>query len=113
MPPLPMFNHAQWSRADAGHKYITRHRDPPTAGGVIAVVTIRGRALFRVWEGAGAHEWETGDGDVVLLRGSGWPTADAICPVHEAESPLAGDRVTLTLRHNTGGFGADYFSRSR
>lgn len=91
------------------------------AGGVIAVLTLRGRAPFRVWETDGssvdaagqpelAEEWETNDGDLVLLRGDGWPTPTSRCPIHEAQSPPRGDRSTLTLRHNKGGYGADYFS---
>ena len=90
--------------------FIGRHCDPPSADGVIAVLTIRGRAAFRVWDEAGAHEWDTDDGDLVLMRGGDWPTAGARCPLHEAASPLVGDRVTLTLRHNKAGFGADYFA---
>jgi hypothetical protein len=121
LPPLPAFNHADWCRADDGQKFITAHRDPIKAGGVIAVLTIRGRAPFRVWDfdgttadAAGQPElaecWETADGDLVLMRGGGWPTATSQCPIHEAQSPVGGERVTLTLRHNIGGYGADYFS---
>jgi hypothetical protein len=88
------------------------------------VLTIRGRAPFRVWDGEGklaeaqrhperATEWDTEAGDLVLLCGRGWPTPTSRCPIHEARSPAAGERVTLTLRHNTGGYGADYFPKSR
>lgn len=118
--PLPRFNHAEWCRADRGQKYITPHRDPDTAGGVIAVLTIHGRAVFRVWDLDGsladaqghpalAAAWETDDGDLVLMRGGGWPLPTSRCPIHEAESPHEGDRVTLTLRHNKRGYGSDYF----
>lgn len=117
---LPVFNDAEWCRAEGGQKYITPHRDPETAGGVIAVLTIHGRAVFRVWDldgslaDAQAHPelaaaWETEDGDLVLMRGGGWPLPASRCPIHEAESPREGDRVTLTLRHNKRGFGSDYF----
>lgn len=121
VPPLPAFNHAEWCRAERGEKFITPHRDPDTAGGVVAVLTIHGQALFRVWEGGGsslaeaeshperAEEWETDDGDLVLLSCGGWPTSKSRCPIHEAQSPLAGERMTLTLRHNKGGYGSDYF----
>jgi len=120
VPPLPAFNHAEWCRAERGEKFITPHRDPDTAGGIVAVLTIHGRALFRVWEGGGslvearghperAEEWETDDGDIVLLCGGGWPTATSRCAIHESRSPLVGDRMTLTLRHNKGGYGSDYF----
>jgi hypothetical protein len=119
--PLPAFNHAEWCRAEEGRKYITAHCDPDRAGGVIAILTIRGRAVFRVWDLDGpvsevrrqperATAWETEAGDLVLLRGGGWPRPASRCPVHEAESPREGDRITLTLRHNTGGYGADYFA---
>jgi hypothetical protein len=123
--PLPSFNHAQWSRTDGGRKFITPHRDPPTAAGVIVVATLRGQAEFRVWEIAGglerladerladapapAAKWVTGAGDLVLLRGGNWPAAGSRCPIHEAGPAITGERVTLTLRHNVGGFGADYF----
>lgn len=119
--PLPAFNHAEWCGAERGEKFITPHRDPEAAGGVIAVLTIRGRAVFRIWEFTGpladaqahpelATAWESEDGDLVLMRGGGWPLPDSRCPIHEAESPLERDRITLTLRHNKGGYGADYFS---
>jgi hypothetical protein len=119
--PLPAFNHAEWCRSEGGRKYITAHRDPDGAGGVIAILTIRGRAVFRVWDLDGpvsevrrqaerATTWETDAGDLVVLRGGGWPRPTSRCPVHEAESPRVGDRVTLTLRHNAGGYGADYFA---
>lgn len=118
---LPAFNHAEWCRAERGQKFITPHRDPHTAGGCLAVLTIRGTAVFRVWDFDGsladaqplpelATAWESHDGDLVLMTGEGWPLASSRCPIHEAESPLEGDRVTLTLRHNKGGYGADYFS---
>jgi hypothetical protein len=118
---LPRFNHAEWCRAERGEKFITAHRDPDTAGGVIAVLTIRGRAVFRVWDMDGpvadaqrypelAIAWETESGDLVLMVSGGWPRPTSRCPIHEAESPLKGDRLTLTLRHNKGGYGADYFS---
>jgi hypothetical protein len=119
-PPLPAFNHAEWCTADGGRKFITPHRDPDTAGGVVAVVTLRGRAVFRIWDLDGppteaedhpelATTWETEGGDLVVMRSGGWPEPGSRCPIHEAQSPPAGERVTLTLRHNKGGFGADYF----
>jgi hypothetical protein len=118
---LPSFNHAQWGQSNNGVHFITPHRDPPGAGGVIAIATLRGRAPFYVWDDEDdlpswrhqrgvAHSWQTGDGDLVLLKGAGWPTERSRCPVHEVESPESGDRVTLTLRHNRDGYGADYFA---
>lgn len=109
LAPVPRFNEVQWGRSREGVGFITAHRDPPAAGGIIAIATLEGRALFRVWEGSEAIEWRTEDGDVVLLRGRGWPNADSLCPLHEVESPRMGDRMTMTLRHNLGGPGADYF----
>lgn len=107
--PVPWFNEVQWGRSHNGVGFITPHRDPPGAGGIIAIVTLSGHALFRIWQGSNATEWETDDGDLVLLRGHGWPSEDSLCPVHEVESPRAGDRMTMTLRHNRRGPGADYF----
>lgn len=115
LPPLPAFNEAEWSRMG----YITAHRDPPGVGGVIAIVTLSGNAPFRAWPGDadprvddGAPdpvEWETEDGDLVLVRGAGWPRPDLRCPVHEVEPPRD-RRAVLTLRHNAGGPGADYWA---
>jgi hypothetical protein len=120
---LPAFNHANWGRSIDGVGFITAHRDPPAAGGMIAITTLAGRARFRVWDDDGvselpsvehdpvaAHEWDTDDGDLVLLRGGGWPRLASRCPVHEVESPPTGDRIILTLRHNKGGYGASYFT---
>jgi hypothetical protein len=108
---VPCFNEVRWSRSHegAGHS-ITAHRDPPLCGGVIAIVTLFGQARFRVWSGAEAVEWETADGDLVILQGNGWPTETSRCPVHEAESPAIGDRMIMTYRYNKGGPGADYFA---
>lgn len=62
-----------------------------------------------MWDHEGRHEWVTGDGDIVLLRGAGWPTADARCLLHEATA-LDDERWTLTYRHNSGGPDGDYFA---
>jgi hypothetical protein len=120
---LPAFNHAQWGRSIDGVGFITAQRDPPTAGGMIAITTLAGRARFRVWDDDGvtelpparydrvaAHEWDTDHGDLVLLCGGGWPRLASRCPVHEVESPPRGDRIILTLRHNKGGYGGNYFT---
>lgn len=109
LPPIPRFNEVQWGRSHDGVGFIAPHRDPPGIGGVIAIVTLAGRALFRVWQTSDVTEWETVDGDLVLLRGHGWPTEASRCPIHEARSPRVGERTTMTLRHNVGGPGADYF----
>lgn len=53
--------------------------------------------------------WQASRGDLVILRGFGWPTAEARCVVHGVEPPPAGERVIMTFRHNRGGAGADYF----
>lgn len=91
---------------------------------MIAVLTIEGQAVFRIWDLAGsladaqrhpelASVWDTEAGDVVPLVSGGWPLPNSRCPIHEAESPRSGDRLTLTLRHNKGGYGGDYFSDLR
>lgn len=110
LPAIPFFNEVQWGQSHDGIGYITAHHDPPGAGGVIAIVTLLGAALFRVWQGSQTTEWETGDGDLVMLRGHGWPHESSLCPLHEVESPRVGDRMTMTLRHNRRGPGGDYFA---
>ena len=82
--------------------------DPAAYGGV-AVFTLFGQALFRVWDADGeAAEWETGSGQLVLMRAAGWPQPDSRCPLHEVEPPRDEERMIMTLRHNTGGAGAGY-----
>src|SRR5262245_27338550 len=50
VPPLPPFSDVQWARARAnGAQFITAHRDPARAGGVIAITTLFGAARFRIW----------------------------------------------------------------
>jgi hypothetical protein len=120
VPPLPPFTDVQWGRARAdGAQFITAHRDPARTGGVIAVTTLFGAARFRIWhdradprrsaEESPSTTWQTGNGDLVLIAGNGWPQPDDRCPVHAVASPNDGQRITLTLRHNTAGPGADYF----
>jgi hypothetical protein len=106
--PIPTFNTVTWGRTLDGRSFISRHRDPRTAGGVIATVTLSGTATFRIWGDDEAAEWNTADGDVVIVRGTGWPTQASICPLHEAES-VSTERFTLTFRHNLRGAGESYF----
>jgi hypothetical protein len=107
--PVPPFNEATWGRYPAGTGHITAHRDPPAYGGVVAVFTLFGQAMFRVWDAdGGITEWETGRGQLVLMRGAGWPQPDCHCPMHEGEPPRDEERMIMTLRHNTGGAGAGY-----
>ena len=124
LPPgvaeLPPFTDVQWGRArDTGAQFITAHRDPLRVGGVIAITTLFGSAPFRIWhDGADPRgsesqlpstAWETADGDLVLIAGNGWPRPQVRCPVHEVGSPPGGERMIMTLRHNTAGAGADFF----
>jgi hypothetical protein len=109
-PPVPDFNEVQWSRYPEGNGFITAHRDPAQCGGVVAVMTLAGSAPFRIWS-AGldeSDEWFTQPGDLVLLRGGGWPDDEDRRPRHEAESPLDGERYILTFRHNRLGAGVPY-----
>ena len=108
---VPPFNEVTWTHYPDGRGHITAHRDPPAYGGVIAVVTLEGSARFRVWEdheGSRVEEWPTGTGDIVVLRGHGWPRSDLRCPRHEVDPPAQGDRMIMTLRHNTRGPGGGY-----
>lgn len=111
--PPPLFNEVTWSKSNRGAHFVTAHRDPAGVGGVIAIATLWGRARFTVWDESQPMSWMTGDGDLVLLRGRGWPTEDARCPVHEVESPTSGDRMVMTLRYNRRGAGTPYFSTAR
>ncbi len=109
LPVLPRFNEATWGRYPAGVGGISAHRDPSAYGGVIAVFTLWGRATFRVLDGEQTvAKWETGPGQLVLLRGWGWPRPDSTCPTHEALPPPVGDRGIMTFRYNLGGAGAAY-----
>ena len=107
--PLPAFNEATWGRYPAGTGHITAHRDPGAYGGIIAVFTLAGGATFRAWSGDGrVTEWQTAPGQLVVLRGAGWPEPDSQCPLHEVDPPVEGERRIMTLRHNLGGAGAGY-----
>jgi len=109
LPALPRFNEVTWGRYPAGTGRISAHQDPAEYGGVIAVFTLQGQALFRILDGQGtAAEWQTGPGQLALLRGAGWPRPDSRCPVHEVMPPQVGDRTIMTFRHNLGGAGAGY-----
>jgi hypothetical protein len=121
LPSVPAFNEVSWSRYPAGQGHITAHRDPLAYGGVIAIVTLVGRAPFRVWGGdvdgrpaevlAGdeaPQTWLAEAGDLVLLRGNGWLAAGTRSPVHEVDRPIGGERVSMTFRFNTRGAGGGY-----
>ena len=108
-PPVPPFNEAEWTYYQREAGYITAHRDPKAYGGVIAVFTLFGEARFRVTKQQETEEWTTLSGDVVLLRGYGWPTSQAARPRHEVEPPVDSDRMILTMRFNTRGAGAGYY----
>ena len=109
-PAVPSFNEVTWTRYPEGKGHITAHRDPPGAGGVIAVFTLEGGATYRVEDGSHRTEWPVLSGDLVILRGRGWPTPEALCPVHAVDPPVGGKRMIMTLRFNVGGAGAPYFS---
>ena len=108
--PPPLFNEVTWSLYPEGTGHITAHRDPAGVGGVIAIVTLRGNAAFDVRAPKERVEWFTEAGDLVLLCGNGWPEDDTRCPVHSVGPPVGADRMILTLRHNKGGAGANYFA---
>jgi hypothetical protein len=102
--PLPSFNEVTWTLYPRAIGYITAHRDPAAFTGVIAVTTLAGSARFRVSNGTDHAEWETAPGDVVVLGAHGWPSV----PVHEVDPPTSGDRMIMTLRHNSRGPGGGY-----
>ncbi len=108
-PSLPAFNEATWGCYPVGTGHITAHRDPGAYGGVIALFTLTGGATFRAWSADGqVTEWQTGPGQLVVLRSVGWPEPDSQCPLHEVDPPVEGERRIMTLRHNLGGAGAGY-----
>jgi hypothetical protein len=121
LPAIPEFNEVSWTLYLAGTGHITTHRDPAAYGGIIAIATLLGRATFRIWSeevlGTPAEvlmgdipptQWDAAAGDLILLRGNGWPTATTRCPMHEADAPPDGERIIMTFRHNTRGAGAGY-----
>jgi hypothetical protein len=120
-PSIPHFNEVSWTRYPEGTGHITTHRDPTAYGGVVAIATLQGAASFRVWggdvpgrpsevldTGTPPTRWEAAAGDLILLRGNGWPTPKARCPLHDVCAPHDGDRMIMTFRHNTGGAGSGY-----
>jgi hypothetical protein len=109
LPDLPGFNEVTWTRYPPQRGRITKHRDFAEYGGVIAVFTLQGSANFRVFNSeTDAVEWRASPGQVVLLRGAGWPTDSHRCPPHEVDPPTSGERIIMTLRSNSQGPGAEY-----
>lgn len=121
LPSIPHFNEVSWTRYPAGTGHITTHRDPTAYDGVVAIATLQGASAFRVWGGdvlgppaevlgAGTPPttWDVTAGDLVLLRGNGWPAPKVRCPLHEVDVPADEDRVIMTFRHNSGGAGSGY-----
>jgi hypothetical protein len=102
----PAFNEVAWNKYAPGDGHISMHRDPPGAGGVIAVFTLYGEATFVVEDKA---EFPVSTGDLVLLAGNKWPQENDQCVRHAASKPLAGERMILTFRHNVNGAGASFF----
>jgi hypothetical protein len=105
--PLPPFNEVSWTLYPVGSGHITAHRDPAAFTGIIAVATLCGSATFRVSNGVEHAEWKTAPGDVVILGAQGWPGCPR-GPVHEVDPPENGDRLIMTLRHNSRGSGRGY-----
>jgi len=106
---LPQFNEANWSHYPAGVGRISAHRDPDDFTGLIAIFTLVGSALFRVFERGGHRsEIRVSAGDLVLITAHQWPHAASTCPVHEVDPPGDGDRMILTLRSNRNGPGGGY-----
>jgi hypothetical protein len=105
--PLPSFNEVNWTLYPRESGHITAHRDPATFAGIIAVTTLSGSATFRVSNGTEHAEWDVGPGDVVVLGAHGWPGCP-LGPVHEVDPPIGGDRMIMTLRHNSRGSGGGY-----
>src|SRR5438270_342221 len=109
LPAPPVFNEVTWTRYPERTGQITRHSDPPEYHGVIAIFTLRGSALFRVFDAEGEPtEWSTIPGDLAVLCGARWPFEHARCPLHEVEPPPTGERMIMTFRSNARGAGAGY-----
>jgi hypothetical protein len=66
-------------------------------------------AVFRVWAGSDPTEWTTRDGDLGTSARTRLAQDAAYWPQHEVESPRVGARMKMTLRHNRGGPGANYY----
>lgn len=105
--PIPAFNEVSWTLYPEGSGHITAHRDPAVFTGVIAVATLSGSAKFRVSNGSDHAEWDTEPGDIVILGTQAWP-GEFSGPVHEVDPPENGDRLIMTLRHNSRGAGGGY-----
>jgi hypothetical protein len=103
LPAVPAFTEGTWCLYPAGAGFISAHRDPVNAVGVVATLTLRGSAVFRVHDDTGEREIVVDGGDLVLLRGGSWPSQGAPRPVHSADPPGRGERMILTLRCNADG----------
>jgi len=81
------------------------HLDPADFVGVIAIVTVEGNARFEIESVTdGSFErWTTRPGDLVLLRGAGWPEESDGRPRHGAGPPIGGPRRIVNFRTNVNG----------
>ncbi len=101
----PAFNEVSWSRYPASRGRLAMHLDPADFVGVIAIVTLEGNARFEIESVVdGSFErWTTRPGDLVLLRGAGWPGESDGRPRHGAGPPVGGPRRIVNFRTNVNG----------
>ena len=93
-------NEAMFQRYEVSHVGVSAHRDQGFYRGVVAVFTLEGSAPFAILDKVSEDpidEWATEPGDLYLLAGGGLGDADRR-PLHRVEGPVAGRRVSLTLR---------------
>lgn len=80
--------------------HITAHRDSVRYIGLVAVLTLYGRANFRICRtraGPTVQQWLSRPGDLVLMRGAR-PGAPDERPYHAVDGPVDGARLTLSAR---------------
>jgi hypothetical protein len=89
------FNEITWQRHEPDVIGIGPHRDQSHYRGAIVIVTLQGSARFAILGDRSIDSvieaWQTEPGDMVILRADG-------CPWHTVDAPVAGERITLTLR---------------
>lgn len=94
-------NEVSVQRYRPGLTAIEPHRDNIRYRRLIAILTTKGRARFRVLDGrkgAVLAEWTPQPGDLVLLRGPGLGGSRDGRPFHALDAPADGERWSVAFR---------------
>jgi hypothetical protein len=105
-------NEASFHRYRPGDAGLSRHRDRDFYHYLVIGITLSGDGELHLFEdhnngGQVGETWHTEPGDLYLFRAPGLDGCDDGRPAHATGTTVAG-RTSLTLRHNTHGYGGGW-----